>query len=58
MADPDRRKTLLVSYENAATIVAALGRGQIPLPGDEPPYVEMSGAPSLLGRAAEEAAQA
>jgi len=91
MAGPDRRSTLLGSYENAAVIVsgvgaeelghptpcgkydvaglidhlvdaghraAALGRGQAPPPGDEPPHVELSGAPGLLRRAAEDAARA
>jgi len=89
MAEPDRRSTLLASYENAAVIVsatdpgqlacptpcpkydvaalidhlveaghraAALGRGQIPPPGDEPPHVELSDGPSQLRRAATEAA--
>src|ERR1700733_12989261 len=91
MADPDRRSTLLVSYENAAAIVSgidaeelghptpcrkydvaglvdhiveaghravAVGRGQMPPPGDESPHVELSHAPGQLRRAAKEAAQA
>jgi uncharacterized protein (TIGR03086 family) len=37
---------------------AALGRGQTPPPGDEPPHVELSQAPGQLRRAADEAAQA
>ena len=91
MADPDRRSTLLVSYENAAEIVAAidverlghptpcpnydvaglidhlveagyraaaLGRGQVPPPGDDSSHVELSDAPAQLRCAAEEAAEA
>src|ERR1700685_4758783 len=91
MADPDRRSTLLVSYENAAAIVsgieaeklglptpcrkydvaglvdhiveaghraAAVGRGQMPPPGDESPHVELSDAPGQLRSAAEDAARA
>ncbi len=37
---------------------AALGRGQVPPPGDEPPHVELSDAPRQLRRAAREAAEA
>ena len=37
---------------------AALGRGHIPPPGDEPPHVELSEAPGFLRRAANEAAEA
>jgi uncharacterized protein (TIGR03086 family) len=37
---------------------AALGRGQAPAPGDEPPHVELSDAPGQLRSAAEEAAEA
>ena len=36
---------------------AALGRGQAPPPGDEPPRVELSDAPRQLRRAAQEAAE-
>jgi uncharacterized protein (TIGR03086 family) len=37
---------------------AALGRGQVPPPGDESPHVELSDAPGQLRLAAEQAAQA
>jgi len=37
---------------------AALGRGQTPPPGDDPPQVELSDAPGQLRQAAEDAAQA
>ena len=37
---------------------AALGRGQAPPPGDEPPHVGLSDAPRQLRRAAQEAAEA
>jgi uncharacterized protein (TIGR03086 family) len=37
---------------------AALGRGQAPPPGDDPPHVELSDAPGQLRHAAEDAAQA
>jgi uncharacterized protein (TIGR03086 family) len=37
---------------------AALGRGQAPPPGDEPPHVELADAPGQLRCAAEEAAKA